>query len=529
MSFTPLKENDYPTIDLKTFTKYSGLNKIPESIAKNLALRGVVDLFPFKIVSLKFLIDQKRARYGGCVGMNAGWYNFFQIMTYAEDDYIGTGDILIIDAGNNTMNTFEQRLNTAVSIPVLLVKNDPKYCKLMTAQNDKSQWVWDSHECDKLCNWAAQHKVPNNIFEDFVVLGHFWTKSGKTFEQGDFANKTRVSAAINPKYLVEISSSLTNVIWDKSGSGSGCTNDWTTDWTSPFGTFYTSCKKLSWNTDGKKFWDIKPEALILQCCANTADNLSQYCGSDNPSSTNNTCDSFMVSACKGNNLLKNECISYCKQNNGKCDAELQKFCQSSADMVEKHPDVCSCFMTPQWYDYAKTQLFSSNPMIITKLKEAGAWGEPAECSFPQCQANSAIKPSRTNSTPCRNLQIQNCINNSTLSNSSGGTFSVKQLDQSQANNCVQSSTTTNVQAPTSTPSTTPSGTVTPTTTTQTTQSSTPPLPSNIPSSLPSPTPTPTPNEEDKDKEGGSKTWLWVGIGVTIFIIFLIILIILLRR
>ena len=518
MSFTPLKENEYQTIDLKNFTRYPGLNGITESIAKNLALKGIVDLFPFKIVSLKFLVDKQRARHGTYIGMNAGYYNYYQILTYADDDYVGTGDILVVEVGKSTIHTPDM----LSGVPVLLVKNDPKYCKLMKVSNNKTQWIMDTHNCNR-GTWASWNKVPNNIFEDFTVLGHFVNEedgpydASNPFVQTTFMNYARVVAAINPKYLVgRTDDNLTRVAIDEPGSGSGCKHDWAAHWTSPFGTFYQTSKDNGWALDGMKFWDIKPEVLILQCCSNTADNLSQYCGNDSPSATNNTCDSFMVSACKGNNLLKNECVSYCKQNNGKCDAELQKFCQSSADMAEKHPDICSCFMTSQWYDYAKTQLFSSNPMIITKLKEAGAWGEPAECSFPQCQSTTSIKSSRTNWSPCRNLQVQNCINNSTLSTSSGGTTAVKQLDQSQANNCVQSSTTTNVQAPTSTPSsTTPT---TPTTTTQTTQSSSP-----------TSSPTSSPNEEDKDDDGGSKIWLWVGIGVTIFIIFLIILIILLRR
>jgi hypothetical protein len=203
-------------------------------------------------------------------------------------------------------------------------------------------------------------------------------------------------------------------------------------------------------------FDIVPRNLLASCCAKTVpDGINTDICGDYWSKPEVACVQPMKNSyCIGNNLNTAECKAYCKNND--CDTNLIDYCGAGTyeDQKKKYneqKEVCSCFMPRSFYEKKDDEKYSAMGPAGEKLKQLlianNVYGDKPECSDLQCRvAGTTIqhKTFRGDSVDCRNLQIQNCINDASVNNK-GKLQGAISTDQ--ANNCVQQSSSSSSTSP----------------------------------------------------------------------------------
>ncbi len=456
------------------------------SVIKSYISKGITNFFPFKIVTLKWLVDTQKAYNHSTMYQqtNAGKFLFYLMTFSTSDNYLPLGDCLIKDG------------TPLDKVWILLIKNDAKYSTLI----DESAWQYVSRS--RGCNgtdvyWSTRavkdsdrnygaYKVVGDVFVTWNHWDGWWPVGTKSITGGQgisINNKqARPFAAVDPRYLSTNSNTnrdtSSTIILDLVGDYS-CSYHQKFNLTSPFNTFNISADEDTgggqrnfdgvWGnpTSDNKYWpkyyffDIVPRFLIADCCSNNLDtsiNKNISCGVwKDPNS--DSCKLGMKNYCVGDNLTQISCMEFCKT--ADCDTNIKNFCNPpNATYYQKkqkytnYKDLCSCFMDSDFYRQKDEEYYNSlgtaGQQLVQLLKASGVYGGRPECSDLQCKAGvTVIQPSSTKTLSCPNVAIQNCINQQASDVS--GKITATNLDQSQANNCVQQSQTTNNLAPSNTP------------------------------------------------------------------------------
>ncbi len=437
--------------------------KVPSSVIKQLAKQGINNFFPFKIVPLSWLIEIGKANIASNKAYqrtNKGVFYFCQMFFTQDDPYLPLGDIIF--------NAESVGINPVVvpsNIWVLLVKNDFKYSTII--QNNSWIYVSRSRSCNGAgCYWSTRAVANANrdygeykVLGDTVVLGDsdwWWWNPGT---QTKWPNENiRVFAAVHPKYL-SISKTIgrddSQVINMELLGDYSCRYNHRFSLTSPFYTFNVAADEdtgggeRDWNTAWPKymFFDIVPQELAPMCCSNVLpDGVNpDKCGTYWGQNGLGDCQFAMKKYCVTNNLQKVPCKEYCKLND--CDMSIASYCNPSTYeeqlwMYENFGDICSCFMSSSFYARRDEEYYSqmgdAGKQLVQLLKASNAYGGRPECTDLKCKSGGlTIQPFTTKSLTCPNIQIQNCINQQAQKNA--GTINATKLDQSQVNQCVQSS------------------------------------------------------------------------------------------
>ncbi len=465
------------------------------------------NLEPFKIVTLKWLIDIGKAtpkNDNANLPFGGRWGNYFMMIFSPSDKYLPVGDIYLQGKGPYDLN----------QIPVLLVKNDAygkpnqkgDFCAIIPKQQILDGWSGDHYRCTG--GPASAHfnlKPKGSYLNNYQALGSFVTING--FWRSDWANYdgyNPVYAAVNKKYIKEITND--SVFYLGNDSGSGCLHNFDQVYSTPFYNFYVHSNRGEAKNNGSGNWatyDILPRTMFASCCAKTlpAEIDKSICG-DYWTNPGVACVQGMNYYCVDDNLNTAECKAYCKNND--CDTNLQAYCEAGTYEEQKkkyneQKEICSCFMPRSFYEKKDDEKYSAMGPAGEKLKKLlianNVYGDKPECSDLQCRvAGTTIqhKSFRGDAVDCRNLNIQNCINEASMNNRGNLQGSVS---TEQANNCVQQSTT----QPSSNPSEPPSN---------------PSGPPSNPSGPPAP----------KDN-----TMLYIVIGGVVLLLILIIIIVLLMK
>jgi hypothetical protein len=408
-------------------------------------------LEPFKIVTLKWLIDIGKAtpkNDNANLPANGTWGNYFMMIFSPSDKYLPVGDIYLQGKGSYDLN----------QIPVLLVKNDAygkpnqkgDFCAIISKSAILEGWSGDHYKCNGGPDTRNFNIKPNGEYlNNYQVLGTFIAISG--FWRPDWANYDGYNpafVAVNKKYLKEIDGGAFNLGGD---GGSRCYHNYNQIYSTPFYTFFKQSDKEEARRNGPgpfKVFDIVPRNLLASCCAKTVpDGINTDICGDYWSKPEVACIQPMKNSyCIGNNLNTAECKAYCKNND--CDTNLIDYCGAGTyeDQKKKYneqKEICSCFMPRSFYEKKDDEKYSAMGPAGEKLKQLlianNVYGDKPECSDLQCRvAGTTIqhKTFRGDAVDCRNLQIQNCINDASVNNKGKLQGSVS---TDQANNCVQQS------------------------------------------------------------------------------------------
>ena len=422
------------------------------------------NLEPFKIVTLKWLIDINKAtpkNDNANLPFGGSWGNYFMLIFSASDKYLPVGDIYLQGKGSYDLN----------QIPVLLVKNDAygkpnqkgDFCSIIPKQQILDGWSGDHDRCSGGASTRHFNLKPDGSYlNNYQALGSFIAING--FWRPDWANYdgyNPVYAAVNKKYIKEITGDNFNLGND---SGSGCNHNFVQIYSTPFYTFFVQSDRGEARQNGPGPWkvfDIVPRTLLASCCAKTlpSEINNSICGEywTNPEQA---CVQPMKNYyCIGENLNTEECKAYCKKND--CDTNLQAYCEAGTyeDQKKKYneqKEICSCFMPRTFYEKKDDEKYSAMGPAGEKLKQLlitnNVYGDKPECSDLQCRvAGTTIqhKSFRGDAVDCRNLQIQNCINDASIKNQGNLQGSVS---TDQANNCVQQSSSPSAPPSSSPPS-----------------------------------------------------------------------------
>ncbi len=446
-------DNDL-SVDIATLRPEDNIHKnLKKSIIFNFpdAARRT-NLEPFKIVTLKWLIDEGKATpkndnanlpFGGI------WGNYFILIFSASDKYLPVGDIYLQGKGQYDLN----------QIPVLLVKNDAygkpnqkgDFCAIIPKQQILDGWSGDHDKCSggnrtRHFNLKPDGSYLNNYqaLGSFIAIDGFWRADWRNYD-----GYNPVYAAVNKKYIKQIDHSQFQLGND---SGSGCWHNFDQVYSTPFYNFYVHSSKGDARQNGPGNWatyDILPRTMFASCCAKTLPQEidKSICG-DYWTNPGVACVQGMNYYCRDDNLNTAECKAYCKNND--CDTNLEAYCGAGTYEEQKkkyneQKEICSCFMPRSFYEKKDDEKYSAMGPAGEKLKKLlianNVYGDKPECSDLQCRvAGTTIqhKSFRGDAIDCRNLQIQNCINEASMNNRGNLQGSVS---TDQANNCVQQSTT----------------------------------------------------------------------------------------
>jgi hypothetical protein len=443
------------SIDLNTIIPKTSINppngKVPpRSLARYL---NTLDLSPFKVVTLQYLVDIGKVRLAGNNYLGDGtsamlwgpaWYSWGRVYFDSKDKWLPVGDIIY---------QYDYDIST---IPVLLVDNNPKYSTII-AQPDW-RWLGDRYKCNGGVGmeWNQSYYSPPSIYNnDNLSIGcsiNINERSRGAWDNVAFYGRTPCIAAVNKKYLAKIERAYSSTSLSIGGWSSDCWNNGAAVFTSPFFTFSIWGARSS-TLGVEDYYDIVPRSMLSKCCAGTLPieiDKTKYCGVYSIP-TSDECDQGMVSYCEKENLLKDDCYKYIKTRNKNFDIELKKYCNSST--VDKTDpnflDTCSCFFNQSFYDdWRKTTMKSvGNSKLSELLLSQYKSSVIPKCEYPTCANTTSIKPFETTVQQCPANQFQQCINNS-FQTYDGASLQQNVIDASQINNCVQ---TSNIQ-PNPTPS-----------------------------------------------------------------------------
>uniref|UniRef100_A0A6C0DN65 Uncharacterized protein n=1 Tax=viral metagenome TaxID=1070528 RepID=A0A6C0DN65_9ZZZZ len=494
-------DNDL-SVDIATLTPERNFNfNVPKSIVSKLSSDKRLNLFPFKIVTLQWLIDIGKATpkndNANLCFPKGSCGNYFMLIFSSNDKYLPVGDIFV----QGTSNPYDMN-----QIPILLIKNDPDYSTIIDRVD--YNWYGDEYQCPggqdtgfyTYRNNDGVYKGDYQVVSSFLTIAGFWDRN---------RGYNPVFAAVKRKYLKEIDGASFYL------GSADCYHDFEQLYSTPFYTFFSRSSREGGGAF--KTFDIIPRILFASCCAGTIpDSIdTKYCGDfyNNESA----CRIGMSYYCKGDNLNTAECKSYCKNND--CDTNLEAYCSAGTyeDQKKKYneqKEICSCFMPRTFYEKKDDEFYSAmgpgGKQLVDLLKASGVYGGRPECSDLQCKFGGTTLQHKTfTAGSCPNIQIQNCLNSASMNNK-GNLQGAVSTDQ--ANNCVQQSTTQNSPSPLPQPS--PSS---PTPSSPTPQSS--PTPSSpTPQSSPSPSPT-SPSSDN--------TMLYLIIGGVILLILIILIVVVL--
>jgi hypothetical protein len=483
--------NSTKSVNLNTIIPKSSIDPPNGKVPTRSSVRYLnsVDLFPFKVVTLQYLVDIGKVilagngYYGeGTSAMIWGdtWYTWGRVHFDPTDKWLPVGDIVY--QANYNPNT----------IPVLLVSNDEKYSVII----DKADWKWigDRYKCNGGVGmeWNQSYYSPTSskYKSDYIAIGctvNVGERSRGDWDNVAFYGRKPCVVAINNKYLTKLSRAYSEPSLSIGGWPGDCWNSGAAVFTSPFFSFSVWGSR-SGVLGVEDYYDIVPRNMLSKCCAGTLPNeidKTKYCGpwtdSDSP-----YCTQGMNNYCTDKNLLTDDCVKYIKSKNLNFNSQLQSYC-SKPDADKTHPNfqtVCSCFFPQSFYDNWRSSSLTSvaDPKLASLLLAQYKSPVIPKCEYPFCANSTSLQPFENPSIKCPDNQIQQCINNSYTSYD-GSNFEKSNIDATQAINCVQTSETTNIANQPST--TTTSATATPTATT------TPaPAPSTTPSTTPTSTTTP---------------------------------------
>ena len=114
-----------------------------------------------------------------------------------------------------------------------------------------------------------------------------------------------------------------------------------------------ACQYGILNTIGTKYMCTPDQPQMnqtaqLNCCLNQNlpnNNPNGYCSSGWCSGSSK-CDSFLTDYCKGDKLQTDECKQFCRNNLGKCDSALIKYC---SDPTNFKLSICGCALPSDQY------------------------------------------------------------------------------------------------------------------------------------------------------------------------------------
>lgn len=516
--------------------------KIPStsnSVSKHLKS---MDLYPFRIINLMALlyyyqIDYRYESY--LKGTSTDYlYRIVKIKCTGEEDYLPVGDIIF------PMNM------PAENVPVLLIKNDSKYCTRI----DNSDWKWlgDSYDCKNYFFTSPPLKQSyyyidnyDNYKNDYVVMGSITKKLddtndnkyvyaavkkkylSKNFKNAfkeyylgylncyhrfhtaysnpffNFRMATTTSSLENyeKKYKEEFDNPISTIVGAVTGAATSAISTFT-DSTSPSIYNADAISPMVLMSSQNGYYDIIPEILIAKCCSdNLPSEISRnlYCGNYEKTDDNNCSDSIR-NICSDNNskLLDDDIIAYFKKQDVSFkDNMLQTFCQNDSNRnLPNFNKACSCFLSRdeyiRWRDNLLKNLDQTSSVYLKIIQ--GEIKPP--CDYPDCVASN-VKPYGSKGSDC-SQNIQFCL---TKSNVDSGVSSNSPVTTQQANNCVfgpggGNSSYDNTSRPTSVPSA------------DTSKS----------------------NKDDKNETffEKNKTAFYIGIGFFVFVIILIVIILIVK-
>lgn len=516
----------------------------------NIKFINNIDLFPFKIVNLGFLIQLGKVKYAKSTDKYYDYgfdfnsnqsYDIARVTFNNDDDYLPLGDILVP----------RKDLSTDIyNIPVVLIKNDSKYCTPIR----KDQWrsVGDRHWCNEKSEGGQEnyYYVNNaeNYNDDYIALGCAAVNYLETREWGysDRLDRLGCIVAVNKKYLSRVSDCFTSTTVTGSTHCYYHTspNDISIAYSNPFFNFktcfygpaYDGFTNIIKKDDvGNSFYDIVPEVLIAKCCstANLPSDIDRNkgCGlfSDPGTSSSGKCYETILDIVnsKPKNLIKDDFITYFKnQDPNFIDQVLPKFCQDPANNAESkmnnvtdpeytsYTNACSCFMTEDFYKRWRQGVVNDFPndlkTAVTNLDYLSGGFDP-KCGYPKCHVLGSVKPYGSNPSPVCHQNVQFCIN---TAKTDIGVQQGSDATYNQLNNCLQQVYGSSVISggSTSIPST----------------PSTPSTPS-VPSFPPTPSTPSVPSASSKKSSTSffeeHKTAVYVGIGVFVIIIIAMIILV----
>lgn len=426
-------------------------------------LTDPTDTFPFKIVTLKFLIDLNKyvavnMENGGTILQtitdirtvyDCSWptseadggdktpaayvytSNFF---SRDNDNYLPVGDIIIPWWDNSETGSLGPlSMELLEHIPILLIKNDPQYCSIYPAnQGGNIGCLVDASDghlgetcgryCDDDCDGQGCIGGPQNLPPNFLSLGH-------TLFQATQPNNGAIYAAVSKAYLINSPSYFYNVLFGNIDVFYSRTP------------FFTFCVYGNDYLSEHNRWgypevplDILPINAMRACCSNVDTLGLPICGDryftdfSAPYAPTTECSTIMDTYCTEDNLMTDQCNSYCSHSpNNVCDIPLSSFCDKACypdtDSTEyasgncavnkftKNPNfvkTCGCAFQQDFYDNWRDSLIKAINPDLAKFFE-GIGSIVPQCDYPDCAGGTALKLRSQETEGCPNKDVEVCL------------------------------------------------------------------------------------------------------------------------
>ena len=461
-------------------------------------LQDRVNLYPFKIVTLDWLISQGKyisfedyyKKHNSASKQWALPVNYFNpsninvsvnvyIATFDnKDTFLPLGDLVIPN---------DSKLDLT-QIPVVLVANDGNgYSYIIPNSPNNLKLTYDGF-FSKTADFGLFQDQPLtsniNIFQPQIVNKQGYSVIGQIVRLQaqnvtDGFEQYFPIAAVNNNFLT--SGFLVGSNADGFNLGLNTTETTTAYYmyTSPYFTF--GAQMIYGGAPPMIGFDIVPGTLMMDVCSGNLPTSLQgtsyqtYITNKFPVSST-TCNSLSHNFCQNSNLLLDQCYNYCKTND--CTTVLASYCGSSDNVDVDNAKIlnndanfnqmCACNLPTQYYQNWKDKLLSKIPSadqegISTILQQNMI---NPQCFYPTCNGNSSYLPVPHQTCPAYN--IMNCINNSNLNTQGADISDQASLDAASYIKCnqnVQQSQTTSTiltpptpVIPSSTPPSTPPST-----------------------------------------------------------------------
>jgi hypothetical protein len=444
IDYRPVGENDWKSLkngyslDLRKYPgaamrRNPGDTWLRSYLANRPEFNGHLNLFPFKLVTLQWLIDIGKCIIGDpCIlafdssdGGMAGTLDFRGLMNFSEtDQWLPMGDAAICMGSKNLPNA-------AAEMVICLVYNHPDYSYIIKPNEWVFRAIGDGCHSGHFGAWINA-SVPSAMGPNGMYVGF----STITVSYGPKTHMRTPVIAAPHKYYLAAKDGHKEQPWYIGSETNGC--DWGHDawFTSPFHTFNVRSEWKGWGyVHFGAYVDIVPEKFLIE-------NLVGQSTSDVPTSTfyiNRFFANMKPIArmnllglfCKDVNLTTKLCSDYCTSDDNDCDLEYFHYCDE-----HDNPDICACFKNDWFYANFLDQSTKDLPDSV-KVGYSGMLSSGPLCMYPACGASGTPKRRSTTTRTCPSNIIQNCINTAGITNSG----STQDIVSNVVNNCITANAT----------------------------------------------------------------------------------------
>lgn len=138
----------------------------------------------------------------------------------------------------------------------------------------------------------------------------------------------------------------------------------------------------------------------------------------------------LSTVCRGQQLAKRVCMSYCGERNVNCDERIEEFCKSMKPrdaLGTQYSDLCGCFMGNRFYKGYFDE-------ISKRYKFPPVTSPNHVCYFDYC-ASSNMRPYNEKQTPTKCPDVMMCFQNVNIDMSESGTINSGDIIIRQSNEC----------------------------------------------------------------------------------------------